>query len=108
MEIPTILDAQGNPTGENDFITRNVLKPYFAMLAVKQEEQKKYNALIEDIKDNIALITDADSANDFVSRIDSFEHIGSSKIKARDLLIKKVKELGLVYNKNTKLYEHAA
>lgn len=107
MEIPTILDAQGNPTGENDFITRNVLKPYFAMLAVKQEEQKKYNALIEDIKDNIALITDAESANDFASRIDAFEHIGNSKPKARELFARKVGELNLVYNKETKKYADA-
>ncbi|MBR5476668.1 MAG: ATP-binding protein [Bacteroidaceae bacterium] len=107
MEIPTILDAQGNPTGENDFITRKVLKPYFAMLAVKQEEQKKYNALIEDIKDNIALITDAESANDFASRIDAFEHIGNSKPKARELFARKVGELNLVYNKETKKYADA-
>ena len=77
------------------------------MLALKQEEQKKYNALIEDIKDNIALITDAESANDFASRIDAFEHIGNSKPKARELFARKVGELNLVYNKETKKYADA-
>ena len=108
MEIPTILDASGNPTGKNDFITRCVLEPYFGMLSVKLKEQKKYNAVIEEIKDNINLITDAESANDFVSRLGSFEHVGSSLLKARDLFSKKVNELGLVYDKSTKKYSDAA
>lgn len=107
MEIPTNLDANGNPISKNDFITRCVLKPYFNMLSAKKEEQNRYNALIEEISESIALITDADSANDFVSRIKEFNHIGSSIIKARDLLSKKVNELGLVYDKETKKYAAA-
>ena len=108
MEIPTNLDAHGNPVAKNDFVTRCVLEPYFGMLSAKQEEQKKYNALIDEIKENIELITDAVSANDFASRITEFNHIGSSLLKARDLFSKKVNELGLVYDKVAKKYADAA
>lgn len=107
MEIPTIIDAQGNPIAKNDFITRCVLKPYFGMLSQKQEEQKKYNTLIDEIRDNIDLITDAESANDFASRIKDFNHIGSSLVKARDMFARKVNELGLVYDKESKKYAAA-
>ena len=53
------------------------------------------------------MITDAQSANDFVSRIDAFDHVGSSKKMAASLLSKKAKELGLKLNKTTKSYEQA-
>lgn len=108
MEIPTILDANGNPTGKNDFVEKCVLTPYFKMLSKKQEEQKKYNQVVREIQDNIDLITDARSANDFVSRINEFDHVGTSLVKARDLLSKKVKELGLIFDKATKTYSDAA
>ena len=62
--------------------------------------------MIEELKENILLITDDVSANDFVRRIDAFEHIGNSKAVAGKLLTDKTKELGLVFNKETKLYEY--
>ncbi|MBE6294247.1 MAG: DNA-binding protein [Bacteroidales bacterium] len=108
IEVPTNLDAQGNPIAKNDFIARCILQPYRNMLQAKKAEQEKYNAVLEEIKDNIALITDAASANDFVSRINEFEHVGSSLAMARILLLKKANELGLVYDKANKTYSDAA
>ena len=108
MVVPNILDAYGNPTAKNDFIQEKVLKPYHNMLNLKKQEQIKYNKVIEEIQDAIALITDANSANEFVDRINNFEHVGSSLAKARALFMAKVKELGLVYNTETKSYGEAA
>ncbi|CDD82643.1 putative phage nucleotide-binding protein [Bacteroides sp. CAG:462] len=109
MFVPNILDKNGNPTAKNDFITTQVISPYLGMLQVKKEEAAKYDKVIAEIKENIELITDARSANDFALRINEFEHIGSSLAKARDLFGKKVKELGLVYDKESKTYaDHAA
>ena len=108
MEVPTNLDAQGNPIAKNDFITRCILQPYHNMLQRKKDEQEKYNKVIEEIKENIELITDANSANDFVSRINEFEHVGSSLAMARSLLSKKVNQLGLIYDKANKTYSDAA
>ena len=108
MNIPTIVDAQGKPTAKNDFIEKQVIAPYLGMLSDKEEEIKKYNALIAEIEEGISQIADAQSANYFVEHINDYKHIGSSLMKARSLFSAKVKGLGLVYNKETKSYEDKA
>ena len=47
MEVPTILDKNGNPTAKNDFITTNIINSYLGMLAAKKEAQEKYDKVIE-------------------------------------------------------------
>lgn len=108
MEVPTNLDANGNPTAKNDFITTQVINPYLSMLAQKKAESDKYNKVIEEIKESIEFITDANSANNFASHIKEFDHIGSSLIMARNLFAAKIKSLGLTYNSETKTYSDAA
>lgn len=108
MEVPTNLDANGNPIAKNDFITTKVINPYLAMLATKKAESDKYNKVIEEIKESIEFITDANSANEFASHINEFEHVGSSLMKARSLFAAKVNSLGLVFDKETKTYSDAA
>ena len=108
MTIPTIVDAQGKPTAKNDFIERSVIAPYLGMLSAKEDEIKKYKALLSEIEDGISQITDAQSANFFTEHINDYKHVGSSLMKARSLFSARVKELGLVYNKDTKAYEDKA
>ncbi len=108
MEVPTILDKNGNPTAKNDFITAKIINSYLGMLAAKKEAQEKYDKVIEEIKESIEFITDANSANEFASHINEFEHVGSSLMMARSLFAAKVKALGLVFNKETKIYSDAA
>lgn len=107
MEVPTNLDATGRPIAKNDFITRQIFAPYAKMLADKQQEQEKYNQVIAEIKDNIELITDARSANEFMTRVKNFNHVGSSLAMTRKLLIAKATQLGLTLNKETQRYEDA-
>ena len=78
------------------------------MLQVKKEEAAKYDRVIAEIKENIEFITDAQSANDFASRINEFEHVGSSLAMARSLFSAKVKALGLIFDKETKTYADQA
>ena len=108
MTIPTIIDAQGKPTAKNDFIERSVIAPYLGMLYAKEDEIKKYNALLSEIEDGISQITDAQSANFFIEHINDYKHVGSSLMNARSLFSARVKELGLVYNKDAKAYEDKA
>lgn len=108
MFVPNILDKNGNPTAKNDFITTKVILPYLNMLQIKKEERSRYDKVMEEIKDNIEMITDAQSANDFASRINNFEHVGSSLSMARRLFSAKVNALGLVFDKTTKTYEDKA
>lgn len=104
LEVPTILDGKGSPIAKNDFITKQVIEPYLSMLQEKKDEIQKYNNVIEEIKEGIELITDANSANEFAARIMEYNHIGSSLIKARTLFYNKVGQLGLVFDKETKKY----
>lgn len=108
MEVPTIVDEKGNPIGENDFITKKVIEPYINRLKERQKIGEEYQRLIEEIKEQIEVITDAASANDFISRIDKFNHIGSSKAMAARLLKQKADSLHLIFNKAEKIYEQPA
>lgn len=108
MFVPNIIDKNGNPTAKNEFITTQVIRPYLNMLQVKKEEAEKYEKVIDEIKEQVELITDARSANEFAKIINNFQHVGSSLSKARDLFSKKVKELGLIYDKENKTYADKA
>lgn len=108
MEVPTIIDSKGNPIGKNLFIADQIINPYLGMLATKKEVQEKYDKVVTEIREQIEFITDAQSANDFASRINAFEHVGSSLSMARNLFLKKVSELRLVYDKENKTYEQPA
>ena len=108
MEVPTILDRNGNPTAKNDFVTSKIINSYLGMLQAKKAEQEAYNKVLSDITGCLELVGDAASANDFIAHIDDFNHVGSSKMKASMMLAAKAKELGLVFDKNTKTYSDAA
>lgn len=107
MQVPTILNSQAQPIAPNVFIEDKVIKPYISMLEIKAEERRKYDELIDDITEDVNNITDARSANDFAERIKEYAHIGSSLAKARALFGAKVKELGLVYDSESKKYTDA-
>lgn len=108
MEVPTIIDAKGNPTARNLFITDQIINPYLGMLSAKKEAQERYDKVVAEIREEIEFITDAQSANDFASRINNFDHVGSSLAMARNLFAKKVNDLKLVYDKDCKTYEQPA
>lgn len=108
MIIPNILDAYGQSVAPNNFITAQIISKYQSMIAVKEEAVKKYNAVLEEIKIGVDQITNAKGANHFIAHIrDYAEHGNSVILYARDLFGKKMKELGLKYNKETKTYEDA-
>lgn len=107
MKIPTIVDENGNPTANNDFLKVNVIDAYENRLKKSSAEMDAYNDLVDELKNEIILITDADSANDFIGRIGEFKHIGNSKAVASKELKKQTEKLGLILNKETKLYENA-
>lgn len=103
MNISTVVDSQGKAL-TNTFFQTQIIAPYVANLQERLNEVKKYDGVISEIKENILLITDEISANDFIDRIDTFEHVGNSKAIASILLSKKAAELGLKLSKE-KRYE---
>ena len=80
-----IKDAAGK---ENTAMFDLILEPYQEVCLKQSESEKKYNEVMEQLKENIELITDAESANEFVGRINKFEHVGNSKVASGHLLQK--------------------
>jgi hypothetical protein len=105
IDLPIVVDAAGAGLA-NTFLTDHVIKPYLANLEARKQNSAKYDAVIKEIKDSIDLITDEVSANDFIDRIDAFDHTGNSKAASGKLLGEKAKSLGLKLNKEKK-YEKA-
>lgn len=98
MELPIVVDASGTAL-QNTFLVDSVINPYIANLEKRKADFALFTEVIEKIKDDIELITDAQSANDFASRIDNFNHIGSSKAMAGEFLRAKTKALNLTWEK---------
>lgn len=106
INIPSVVDREGNALA-NTFFQTHIINPYNADKQKRADAVKAYNAVISEIKDNIALITDELSANAFIDGINEFPHIGNSKAVASALLAEKAKELNLKLNKKRR-YEPAA
>lgn len=107
INVPLLLDENGNPTGENDFMAK-VIDNYHNRLKKNKEMTSKYEALCQDIKSRINEIENASDANNFVEWVKTIEHIYNSKAVALTTLQNKAKELNLDYNKSTKLYGDVA
>lgn len=108
IELPTIVDEHGNPTAPNNFFTENVIKPYIARLEQRKTTSIEYDKVIEVIKENILNVVDDVSANDFIARIDSFEHVGNSKAVAAKMLKEATQKIGLTLNKDKKYIKQTA
>lgn len=103
IKIPTIIDANGNITGANDFMT-NVISTYKNYQAKQGEMSSEYEGLMDVIKEQIEFVTDAQSANEAMDNILQMQHIFDSKIQASMLLNKKCKMLNLKFDVKTKRY----
>lgn len=104
MNIPTVVDAEGNPL-KNDFIQTGIISVYQKGFETRRESLKAFESVINDVKDQIELCTDAESINDLISRLDKFSHVGSSLIVSKQLIVAKASILGLKYNPDAKAYE---
>lgn len=99
MELPVVVDKDGN-AAVNNFLQTAVINPYIANLEHRKVEAEKYARVVQEIREAIELITDAKSANEFVGKIDKYEHVGSSKAMAASIMSQKAKALGLKFEKD--------
>lgn len=85
-----------------------MFKAYRKRLIERSVEGEAYKKLMEDIENDIAIIADVDEANNYIQNVKTgYEHIGNSLAVARTKFLKKVADLGLVYNRDKKCYEKA-
>lgn len=106
QKIPIIIDASGNVTGQNIFLS-SIFDSYKAYLKKQADISNDYEALIDVVKENVELIVDAETANGITENIGKLQHIWDSKLKAGLMIRDKCNSLGLKLNKLTKKYEPA-
>ena len=107
QKIPVIIDASGNVTGQNIFLS-SIFDSYQAYLKKQADISNDYEALMDVVKENIELIVDAETANGVAENMGNLQHIWDSKLKAGLMIRDKCNSLGLKLNKLTKKYEPAS
>lgn len=103
--VYTIPDLKDHP---NDFLTR-LFEQYNAKseaeVAAAAEQQQKYEQAMADGLSIIAAVSDAETANQMIEPMASLQHALTSEAEIKAEWGKKIKALGLTYNKVSKQYE---
>jgi hypothetical protein len=107
MELPIVVNEKGEGTA-NTFFDDAVVKPYLSNLEASQSQYAAFKRVIDAMAGELAIVNDAETLNLFVANINKFDHIGSSLEKARMMIMAKARELGLVFDKELKVYAIAA
>lgn len=102
IQIATLTDST-----PNDFFTKEILSKHIAKTQKAEEVKRKYFATIQQIKDDLELVSDAETMTLFAKNMKSFPHVGGSLEVARALTRAKARELNLSYNATTDSYEQA-
>lgn len=105
VEVPTVVDEKGNAI-DNIFLADKVIKVYIDRLHQNMELKKEYDDLIEFVSNELSTIDNVTAYNEFMGKVPELKHVGSSMLKAKELLLKRAKELNLTYNKELKQYEN--
>lgn len=105
--VATIINEDGLITGKNDFLTL-IFKQHEQYLLKQKDVQVTYDNLMAQVEDDIAAISDVDTANAVMQKVLSYTHIWDSKARASVLINTRCKSLGLTYNKALGKYESAA
>ena len=106
-KVPVIIDPQGGIAGENDYLTKT-----FAGYAEYLKQQAKigedYTNLLAQISEDVAAITDAKTADEFVAKMGDYPKIWDSVAQARRKYSERIAELKITYNKAKKCHVSAA
>ena len=67
--------------------------------------KQEYDDLIEFISNELSVIETPENLTEFMTKIPSLKHVGSSLLKAKELLSKKAAEINVKFNKEKACYE---
>lgn len=105
VEIPELKD--GDP---NDFLTRLFAKVRSNLAAETKglnEERDMYTFVMRQAKAIVEVVNSPDDVADAAVAIKELNHALTSKKEAQDMLKKRMAELGIVWDKNAKVYKYA-
>ncbi len=103
IEIPLLLNEKGENVGSNDFFCK-VIDNYRNRIKTNLENNRRLDELKEEIYSQLDSVADAESANRFVEWCKGVSHVYNSAAIAKNAITKKAKELGLVFDSKSKLY----
>ncbi len=103
INVPTLIDAEGNPIANNDFLCR-IIDSYQAKQRTDREKTAQYEELVDDLKKRVEMIDTATDANNFVAGMKTVDHIYNSRAVIGMALNRRIARLGLTYNKETQSY----
>lgn len=106
-KVPTIIDVNGVATGQNNFLSI-IFKNYEKYLGDQKKYQEKYTTLLEQITEDVKMITDCESANAIREKVLGYEHLWDSKVRAERIIYTQCQLIGVKYNKAKDTYEPAA
>ena len=104
VAIPEL--KEGDP---NDFLTKlfaKVRANLDAETAALSEDQKEYEENMEAIKRICESINEPSVVSDAMAAFKSLPHVLTSEKEGQDMIKKRLKELGIVWNKEAKAYEY--
>lgn len=102
-KIPLVADETGMAVGDNNFV-RRVLATYKKTQAVTQEEMRKYDALVENIRTAVAAAGTAEELNKVLDSIAKTQ-VYNSKMVGEKMAAQRAKALGLNFNAVDGRYE---
>lgn len=103
IPIPVLINDKGEIIGDNNFFCK-VIENYHKRINANIENNRKLEDLRALLEENINNVTNAEEANNYAEWVQGIEHVYNSKAIAGKLLLNKVKELGLKYDKINKKY----
>lgn len=97
MAVPTILDQNGMPTGENNLL-KGIFTSYNNYLSQQRQLRASYDTLIGRINAAIAKVDSVEAANKLWMQFQGITHVWNSKTAAKVALDAKCASLGLTFN----------
>lgn len=102
-KIPLVVDETGMAVGDNNFV-RRVLATYKKTQAATQEETRKYDKLVDNIRTAVAATQNAEGLNAILESIEKTQ-VYNSKMVGEKMVAQKAKALGLNFNAVDGRYE---
>lgn len=98
VEVPGVVDenACGLP---NTFVEEEIIGRFVKRLEAQKKQNEEFSEIMEVIGNILEGVTDADTANEAMVKLQELHHIGNSKLYASKGLSVKAAEIGLRFDK---------
>lgn len=103
LKLPTVIEIPSTDKG-NDFIKTVIIGKTIERMKEDNEQNKRYEAVVKELAGVINSIGDVETANEALKAVNEAEVIWDSQRVAKAKLNERTKELGLVYDKETKSF----